>query len=207
MRRIDATPASPSARANHAVGRHHELFDERSGAVLFLAHDIDGLTGLHHGVRLNGFEIERAVLEARARHAPRRLVLELELRGKLGAGGNFGRLAVAFKPSAHAVVGQLRLVAHQRAVRLAVRRRARLVHAELDGERGAVLVLVERGNALGELRGEHGKDFDAGVDRARLALRMAVDHAAFADAGVDVGHAHEHANAVVGEPLGPLDLV
>ena len=111
-----------------------------------------------------------------AAHALRGLVLQLELRGQIGVGGHLGRRgAVAFQPRAHAVVGQLRAVAHQRAIGLAVGAVARRRPRELDHHRGAVFVLVERRDAFGELRGQHGKDLDAGVHRGGLALRVAVD--------------------------------
>ena len=130
---MEATPACFEGAGDHAVGRHHELLNQRGGAVLFEARDVDGLIGQHHGPGFNGLKIERAMLEAAAHHALGGRVLKLELRGQIGAGGNLGRRgAVALKPCAHAVIGQLRAVAHQRAVGLAIGSRAGRVHGILD---------------------------------------------------------------------------
>jgi hypothetical protein len=56
---------------------------------------------LHHGARLDGLKIERAMLEAAAHHALRRRILQLELRGQIGAGGHLGRRGTLC-PSSHA---------------------------------------------------------------------------------------------------------
>ncbi len=118
-----------------AVGRHHELLDERGGAILLQAGDLDRLLGQHHGAGFDGFQIERAVLEALAEHALGRRVLQLELRGQVGAGGHLGRRgSLALQPGSHRVVGQLRAVAHQRAINLSVGDRARLVHGKFDDQ-------------------------------------------------------------------------
>ena len=105
------------------------------------------------------------MLEAAAHHALSRRVLELELGGQIGAGGYLGGgWTGAFEPSADAVVGQLGAVADQGAVGFAIGGRAGLVHGKLDDQRHAIFVLVKRGNALGELGGQHGKDFDARIN-------------------------------------------
>ena len=57
-----------------AVGRHHELLNQRRGAVLLQARDLDGLIGQHHRARFDGLQIERAVLEAAARPCAARLL-------------------------------------------------------------------------------------------------------------------------------------
>ena len=123
MRRIDATPALPqtsraitplAATMNSSISDVARFFSRLGNA--------DGLIALHHRPRLDGLKIERAMLEAVANHALRRFVLQLELRGKIGAGCHFGRSrAAALKPRAYAVVSQLRAIAHQRAIGLAVR--------------------------------------------------------------------------------------
>ena len=101
----------------------------------------------------------------------------------------------------------MRAIVDQCAIGIAVCRRARLVHGILNDQRHAILVLVERGDAFGELGRQHGKDFDAGVDRSGLAAGVAVDDCASRDASVHVGNADEHADAAIRQRFGPLDLV
>ncbi len=191
-----------------AVGRHHELLDERRSAVLLEAGNVHHLAGQGHRSRFDGLKIERSMLEAAAHHALGRGVLKLELGGQIGAGSHLSRSgAGSLKPCADAVVGQLGAVADQSGVDLAVGGSAGRVYGELDDVRDPVFILVQRSNALGELGWKHGKDFDAGIDRGRLALGVAVDDRARTDARVYVGHADEHADAAIRQRLGPLDLV
>ena len=104
-----------------AVGRHHELLNQRGGAALFEARNLDCLLGQHHWPGLDGFQIERAMLEAAADHALRRRVLQLELRGQSRRWRPPWPAPLPCLPATHQrVIGQLRTVAHQRAIGLAI---------------------------------------------------------------------------------------
>ena len=106
---------------NDAVGRDHELFNERRGAILLDGRNADDLVGNQHRPGLDGFKVERTVLEAIAAHALRGRVLQFELRGEIGIGSHFGRRGgCAFEPRSHAGIGQLRAIVHQGAVDLLV---------------------------------------------------------------------------------------
>ena len=110
-----------------AVGGHHELFNQGRCAVFHQAHNIDRFIRLHQGARLDGFKIERAVLETATNHALGGCVLQLELCGQVGtcvrtgAGGYLGGSgAFALKPCADSVIGELGAVVDERGVDLAV---------------------------------------------------------------------------------------
>ena len=123
-------------------------------------------------------------------------------------GSHFGRRRpLAFEPGANAVVSQLRPVAHQGAIRLAIGSSAGRIHLELDHNGGAVFIFVERRNPFGELGRQHGKNLHARVNRGGFTAGVAVDHCAFGHASVHVGHAHEYATAPIGQLFRPLDLV
>ena len=132
-----------------AVGRHHELLNQRRGAILFQLLNLHRLPGHHHRARFYRLQVQRSVLEAPANHALRSSVLQLELCSQIGAGCNLGwSRTTSLKPRAHAVVCQLRAVVHQCPISLPVRDCARRVYGELDHQRDAVFVLIQRSNAL-----------------------------------------------------------
>ena len=121
MRRMEDRRRILEGARDDAVGRDHELFNERRGAILLDGRNADDLVGNEHRPRLDGFKIERAVLEAVAAHALRGRVLQFELRGEIGVGGHFGRRGgCAFEPRSDAGIGQLRAIVHQGAVDLAI---------------------------------------------------------------------------------------
>ena len=205
---MEARPSAFKRARDDAVGRNHELFDDRRGAVFYDGRDSDDLVGHQHRLRLDGLEFKRAVLIAASCHALRGCVLQLKLRGKIGACGNFGRRrGFAVKPGADAWIRQLRPVAHQCAVGFFVGSGSVGVDGILDHDGRAILIFVQRGDALRKLRGQHGEDGNAGVNGGRLKLRVLVDHRAPRYARVDVGNADEHADVAVGQLLGPLDLI
>ena len=104
MRRMDAMPALSKVRAttpleatmNSSISEVARFFS--MGAMPTICRS-------PYRPRLDGLEIERAMLKAAARHALRGCVLQLELGGKIGARGNFGgRRGCALKPRAYAWV-------------------------------------------------------------------------------------------------------
>ena len=89
------------------------------------------------------------MLEAAADHALGSRILKLELGGEVGAGSHFGGSGTgALQPCAHGVIGQLRAVTDKCCVNLAVSGSTGGVYGEFDHVSDAVLILIERGDAL-----------------------------------------------------------
>ena len=80
------------------------------------------------------------------------------------------------------------------------------VHDEFGDHRGAVLVLVERGEIGGELVGQHGEVAGGGIDGLGLMRGVLVDGGVLRHGCRNVGHADAHTDAA-GDALGPLDLI
>ena len=116
------------------------------------------------------------------------------------AGGGF------FEPRADAGVGELGAVADDGAGDFFVEHLALGADGEAHHDGEAVAVFVERGDAGGELEGEHGEVFYGGVDGLGLLLGVLVDGRALVNGGgyVADGNAEEDA---AGDAIGYFDLI
>ena len=171
------------------VGGNHELFDQLARTVLLLLADTDHALALEHGARLEGLQIQRALLAPARAHTLRHGVLRAQLLVHAGHGAcGSGQVALALNPRRHGVVGQLGLVAHARAVYGAMADGA--IHADHhlgdDGE--ALLTRVERGEVGREALGQHGKHPRRGVDRSGIDVRVQVNGRVLFDQRIHIGH-------------------
>ena len=121
--------------------------------------------------RLERVELERAARLALALQAPARRgpAGAAARRGPATAASAGGARRLAVEPRGDAVVGELGVIAHDRAVD----RRSRVtapsvVDRHLDDDRQPVLVRIERREVGRELLRQHREDLGRGVDRRRV---------------------------------------
>jgi hypothetical protein len=100
--------------------------------------------------------------------------------------------AAAGEPCADAVVGQLRLVVHHRAVQIRGRQRAAGRDDELDDDRQPIVPIGQRCEVGRQALGQHREDDAGRVDRRRVQCRVPIDRRSFRDRGVDIGNRHQH---------------
>ena len=111
------------------------------------------------------------------------------------------------EPGGDGVVGQLRLVPHERTVHIRGRHRPVGADRHLDDDREPIPRLAEGRQVGREPLGQHREDLGHGVDGRRVRAGVAVDRAALRDRRVHVGHGHEQLHRPCGEGLGHRELV
>src|SRR5205085_4707925 len=118
---------------NGSVRRDHEVLDEILRAIGFVglegAHRVAGEVGMH----LGRFELEGPLFLASGSETLRSLILEVEVvRQTRDRAERSWHLPAALEPRAHTRIGELRLVAHDRAVNARGSVRAVPVDLEFD---------------------------------------------------------------------------
>ncbi len=187
LRRADDAPQGRRAvpleePRDHPVGGDHELLDERARPVALARLHVEHLAVREHRLRLVGLELERAMLVAQHRQAPRGRVLQPQIAVEPRNGADAGRRRrCIFEPGADLVVRQLRVIADDGAIDVAAGDRARVVHERLDDDRQPVLVRIERRQVGREAGRQHRKDLRFRVHRGRVPVCVAVERRAEID--------------------------
>ena len=191
-----------------AVGRDHQILDERLRAVRRLRPQVAQRLAVEERLHLDRLEIERAVLVAEAAERLRHPVLQPQLRLHAVDGGDRLRhRAAAVQPRVDGVVGELRAVRDPRAVHVRSVERSVGGDDEVDDHRQSILPGGERRQIRRELFRQHRKNHGRRVDRRRVHRGVPIDGRAFGDEGVDVGDRDEHPRRVTGERLGHRQLI
>ena len=148
-------------------------------------------------------EVERAVLVPLAPHRLRDAVLHAELLVDAGhRGDRRGHRAGRLEPRGDRVVGELRAVAHARAVDVGAGDGAVGVHRHLDDDRQAVLAVAERREVGGEPLGQHREDLRPPcTPTSCCAARDRRSASPLRDRGVDVGDGDEDRHDAAGQRL------
>ena len=133
---------------------------------------------------------ERAVAVSCLPERLGRRVLQCELGLQRGGRRHLARRRAPVDPRGHAVVRQLRRVAHDRAIDVARPHGAVRRHDELDHDAQVVLRFEKRRRAVESASGSIGKFRTPRVDRRRVTRRVLVDRRALGDERVDVGDRH-----------------
>ena len=116
-RRMELTLRVLKRARHHTIGGHHEVLDQFRGTILFPRVDAPHLAVGKHRLGLHAIEVQCAHLDTFVTENLRGLVLQLQLRRQFGGRGHFRRRRGSpLQPRPHAVVGQLRLIAHQRPI-------------------------------------------------------------------------------------------
>jgi len=109
--------------------------------------------------------------------------------GNRGQPRRRGRRAV--QPRGNAVVGKLRLIAHNRPIDLGLGWGPIGADPQLDDKGQAHLALPQGCQVRREFLGKHGEDSGGRVHGGRVATSMAVDGGAHLHHGVDIGDGNE----------------
>ena len=178
----------------HAVGRHHEVLDDGLGAVRGLGEQVLDAVPLDHRVQLGARELECSLVRPPVAKVAGDRILPPELRVEpRHARERGGRGPGSLEPRGDRVVGQLRLVANQRAVDVRLHDRAGVVDRHVADHRFAILVLVERGAIGRELRRQHREDDRGRVNRGGVERSVLIERRVFRHQRVDVGDRDQHA--------------
>jgi hypothetical protein len=191
-----------------AVGGDHEVLDELLGAVLLLGGEVLDLVCVKHRPRLDGLQVEGAVLVPERPELLRHRVLEPQVGVQAGDRGNrFRHRPVALQPGRDVVVGKLCVVVDEGLVEVGAIEGAVLPDRHLDRDRRPILLVGERREVGGKPFGQHGKGLGRRVDRGRVGLRVSVDGRPLGHQSVHVRDRHQHPDRAVRQRLRHGELV
>ena len=174
------------------VGRDHEVLDQLLRPILLVRPQVGEQVAVEHGPGLERLEAQGPALVPQGPHGLSRPILDPELLVETRDRGQPRRRGSRpVEPGGDPVVGELRLVPHDRAVHVGGDDRPSRVDHHLDDERQARLILSERREIGREPLREHREDLGRGVDRRGVGSRMVVDGGARRHERVDVGHRDE----------------
>ena len=208
----DAAQRSAAVRRQKArgadVGRNHDFLDQLACPVVFLLPDANHFFALEHGARLKGLELQRAL----ALPLPAQLLGQRILRPQLRLQARNGRCggrqaALAFNPGSDGVVGQLGLIAHQRAPDSRTCQHAVGAENNFSYQRQPVLAGIERGEIGRQALRQHRENARRGVDRGRVEPGMVVNRRTLFDQRIDVGNGHQQLHRTVRQHFADRQLV
>ena len=180
------------------VGRQHRLLDQPVGVVAGARDDaLDAAVVVADDLRLGGLEIDRAAPLARLQQRTVDVVQVQQVRHQLGPLRRLGAARVA-QHRGHLVVGEPRVRIDHGGVELVGALLAIRADQHVAHHRQAVLLRIERAQAVGELFRQHRDDPAREIDRRRALVGVGVERLARLHVVTHVGDRHDQSPAADG---------